>query len=103
MDPSEHEVILPAGPDDYQRCARLFGVSVHNPTPTTEHPLRTVREERGLSRAKTTRRAGIDKGLLSRFEHGQQALSVEALTRLARVLGQHELAATLAYWTGERP
>jgi transcriptional regulator with XRE-family HTH domain len=64
-------------------------------------PLRAVRIAQGLSLNETAGRAGFDKAHLSRVERGQRGLSVDALHRLALVLGLHELAKLLApYITG---
>ena len=54
-------------------------------------PLRAVREARGLGLRSVAEEAGIDPAHLSRVERGQAALSVDALHRLARVLGLGEL------------
>jgi transcriptional regulator with XRE-family HTH domain len=61
----------------------------------TQRPLRAVRQARGLSLRKTATQAGIDPGHLSRVERGQAGLSVEALVRIAGVLGLRELARLL--------
>jgi transcriptional regulator with XRE-family HTH domain len=69
------------------------------PTPTgpaSLPPLRAVRIAHGLSLRETARRAQITPAHLSRVERGQRQLSVEALTRLAQVLGLHELVKLLA-------
>jgi transcriptional regulator with XRE-family HTH domain len=57
------------------------------PTP----PLRAVREARGLGLRAVAARAGLDPAHLSRVERGQSSLSVDALCRLAKVLGLREL------------
>ena len=59
--------------------------------PQTHPPLRTVREARGLSLRHAAARARIDPGHLSRVERGQAGLSVDALVRIAGVLGLREL------------
>jgi transcriptional regulator with XRE-family HTH domain len=59
-------------------------------------PLRAVRVAHGLSLAETARRAGITPSHLSLVERGRRQLSVEALGRLAEVLGLTELAKLLA-------
>ena len=51
---------------------------------------------RGKSLRETARLAGIDPAHLSRVERGQRNLSVEALARVAGVLGLTELATLLA-------
>jgi len=55
-----------------------------------------VRIAHGLSLRETARRAAIDPAHLSRVERGERRLSVEALARLAEVLGLTELAKLLA-------
>ena len=50
-----------------------------------------MRQVRGLGLRECAKRAGIDPGHLSRAERGEAALSVESLTRIARVLGLEEL------------
>ena len=59
-------------------------------------PLRAVRIAHGYSLRDTARRAGIDPAHLSRVERGERQLSVDALARLAEVLGLTELAKLLA-------
>jgi hypothetical protein len=59
-------------------------------------PLRAVRIAHGLSLRETARRARIDPAHLSRAERGERQLSVDALWRLADVLGLCELARLLA-------
>jgi len=54
-------------------------------------PLRAVREAHGLGLREVATRADIDPAHLSRVERGQRALSVDALLRLAQVLGLNEL------------
>lgn len=61
-------------------------------------PLRTVREAQGLSLREAARRAQLDPGHLSRVERGEASLSIEALARLARVLGLGELARLLSQY-----
>jgi transcriptional regulator with XRE-family HTH domain len=63
--------------------------------PTGTPPLRAVREAHGLGLREVARRAAIDPSQLSRVERGQAQLSVEALARLARVLGLQELTRLL--------
>jgi len=71
--------------------------AAHTPTrPASLPPLRAVRIAHGLSLRETARRAQINPAHLSRVERGQRQLSVEALARLAQVLGLHELAKLLA-------
>lgn len=59
-------------------------------------PLRAVRIARGRGLRETARAAGITPAHLSRVERGERQLSVEALARLAEVLGLTELATLLA-------
>jgi transcriptional regulator with XRE-family HTH domain len=59
-------------------------------------PLCAVRIAHGLSVRETARRAAITPSHLSRVERGERQLSVEALGRLARVLGLTELSKLLA-------
>lgn len=65
-------------------------------------PLRTVRKAQGLSLRTAATRAGIDPGHLSKVERGEKMLSVEALHRLAVVLGLTEFAQMLAQYLPER-
>lgn len=60
-----------------------------------EPPLRAVRRARGMSLREVATRAGVDAGQLSKVERGERQLSVDALQRVAAVLGLHELAALL--------
>jgi transcriptional regulator with XRE-family HTH domain len=55
-----------------------------------------VRVAHGLSLRETARRARITPAHLSKVERGERQLSVEALGRLAEVLGLHELVKLLA-------
>jgi transcriptional regulator with XRE-family HTH domain len=59
-------------------------------------PLRVVRRARGLSLRAVASRAGVDPGHLSKVERGEKQLSVDALHRVAAVLGLRELADLLA-------
>jgi hypothetical protein len=59
-------------------------------------PLRAVRIARGRGLRETAKAAGITPAHLSRVERGERQLSVEALARLAEVLGLTELATLLA-------
>ena len=61
-------------------------------TPVQTPPLRAVREAQGLSLRYVATEAGIDPAHLSRVERGERSLSVDALARLARVLGLKDLA-----------
>jgi transcriptional regulator with XRE-family HTH domain len=63
-------------------------------------PLRQVRIARGYGLRETAQRAGIDPAHLSRVERGERQLSVDALGRLAEVLGLTELAKLLAPYRG---
>jgi transcriptional regulator with XRE-family HTH domain len=60
-----------------------------------ENPLRAVRQAQGLTLTEVAAKAGIDIGHLSRIERGQAGLSLDALARLAHVLGLRELARLL--------
>lgn len=59
-------------------------------------PLRAVREAHGLGLREVAARAEIDPAHLSRVERGERALSLDALLRLARVLGLRELERLIA-------
>jgi transcriptional regulator with XRE-family HTH domain len=63
---------------------------------TATPPLRAVREAHGLGLRYVADEAGIDPAHLSRVERGQAALSVDALSRIAKVLGLRELGRLLA-------
>jgi transcriptional regulator with XRE-family HTH domain len=65
------------------------------------NPLRAVRQAQGKSLRSTARAAGIDPAHLSRVERGQKGLSVEALKRLADVLGLRDLSRLLEPWVGD--
>jgi len=69
------------------------------PVLVSSPPLRTVRLARGWSLSHVAAAAGIDAAHLSRVERGQASLSVDALARLAMVLGLKELATLLAPYT----
>lgn len=58
--------------------------------------LRERRESLGLSVRRAAKLAGIDPSHLSRAERGQAQLSVDALARLAEVLGMRGLSRQLA-------
>jgi transcriptional regulator with XRE-family HTH domain len=62
----------------------------------TKPTLRDLRVKRGLSLREAARRAGIDPAHLSRVERGKSQLSVDALGRLAPVLGLRGLTRQLA-------
>jgi transcriptional regulator with XRE-family HTH domain len=62
-------------------------------------PLRTVREARGLSLREVARQAEIDAGHLSRAERSEARLSLDALARVAKVLGLRELSSFLEPYT----
>jgi transcriptional regulator with XRE-family HTH domain len=64
-------------------------------------PLRAVREAQGLRLTDVARRAGISAGHLSRVERGQACLSVDALARLAGVLGLRDLTRFLKPYVPE--
>jgi transcriptional regulator with XRE-family HTH domain len=59
-------------------------------------PLRAVRIAHGYSLRETARRAEMSPAHLSKVERGERQLSVEALARLAAVLGLTELVKLLA-------
>ncbi|MQY04124.1 hypothetical protein ACRB68_21750 [Actinomadura sp. RB68] len=63
--------------------------------------LKQAREAKQLSLRRAAAQAGIDPAHLSRVERGERQLSVEALQRLAQVVGLHELAANLRPFIGE--
>ena len=62
--------------------------------------LRAVRQAQGLSLRETARRAEIDISHLSRIERGQASVSLEALARLAKVLGLRDLSRLLEPYRG---
>jgi transcriptional regulator with XRE-family HTH domain len=62
--------------------------------------LRAARGRQGLGLREAARLAGIDPSHLWRVEHGQARLSVPRLARLARVLGDHDLARQLEHLGG---
>ena len=66
--------------------------------PERQPPLRTVREAQGLSLREAARRADLSPAHLSRVERGQGALSIEALARLANVLGLRDLSRLLGQY-----
>ncbi|MFD7709520.1 helix-turn-helix domain-containing protein [Streptomyces sp. NPDC059786] len=57
--------------------------------------LRAAREEKGMSLRTAAARSGIDPGHLSKVERGEKQLSLDALYRLALVVGLSELAGHL--------
>lgn len=59
-------------------------------------PLRAVRQAKGLSLRAVAEQARIDPGHLSKVERGTKGLSLDALHRLAVVLGLTEFAQMLA-------
>jgi transcriptional regulator with XRE-family HTH domain len=64
--------------------------------PASQLRWRSVREAQGLTLREAARRAEIHVAHLSRFERGQAGLGMEALARLAQVLGLRELDRLLA-------
>ena len=46
-----------------------------------------LREEQGLRQGEVAKKIGTSAGNLSRFEHGNQGLSLALLTKLANLLG----------------
>ena len=65
--------------------------------------LRIVREAQGLSLRRVSHDAEIDLGHLSRVERGQAGLSIDALARIASVLGLRQLAEMLEPYRGPGP
>ncbi|MWA05823.1 helix-turn-helix domain-containing protein [Actinomadura sp. LD22] len=65
--------------------------------------LKQAREARRLSLRRAAEQAGIDPAHLSRVERGERQLSVEALQRLAQVIGLQEVAISLRPFVAERP
>jgi transcriptional regulator with XRE-family HTH domain len=65
------------------------------PTLTGPERLRAVRQARGWSLRDVCAPANIDPAHLSRVERGEKSLSIDALYRLAKVLGLPELAKQL--------
>ena len=72
------------------------------PAATRIPPLRAVREAHGLGLREVARRAEIDPAHLSRIERGERTPSLEALIRLARVLGLRELERLTIPYARER-
>ena len=68
------------------------------PTP----PLRAVREFRGMSLRELARKARLDPTFLGRVERGEEGPSIASLERIARVLGERELADRLKPWVRDR-
>lgn len=64
-------------------------------------PLRAVREARGLGLRTVAARAGIDAAQLSRIERGLEGVSLDTLSRLAKVLGLRELEKLLGPYARE--
>jgi transcriptional regulator with XRE-family HTH domain len=62
--------------------------------------LRTVRLAQGLTLRETARRADIHVAHLSRVERGEAQLSLDALYRVARVLGIRQLGDLLEQYVG---
>lgn len=52
-----------------------------------EHPLKVVREHRGLTQQVLARAAAVDRSYLAEIETGRKPGSAAALGRLARALG----------------
>lgn len=65
-------------------------------------PMRAARLGLGLSLRATAAQSGISAGQLSRFERGEEGLSLGSLYRLAEVLGLTELAKWLEPYAQER-
>ena len=66
-------------------------------------PLRAVRVAQGLTLRQAAGQAGIDPAHLSRVERGESSLSLDALYRLARVLGIRQLADLLQQYRLDLP
>jgi transcriptional regulator with XRE-family HTH domain len=68
--------------------------------PTSERtdrpPLRALREAQRLSLREVARRAEVDPAHLGRVERGEARFSVDALARVAKVLGLRDLSRDLA-------
>lgn len=71
-------------------------------SPEDPSSLRDIRKARGQSLRDISDRTGIHKSQLSRFERGEGGLSLNALHRLARALGNSDLADQLAPYVRER-
>ncbi|MFW5833430.1 MAG: helix-turn-helix transcriptional regulator [Pseudomonadota bacterium] len=52
-----------------------------------EHPLRVIREHRGLSQVQLATAAGVGRSYLVEIEGGRKPGSADTLARLARALG----------------
>lgn len=78
-------------PQSSQRGRRVHGEALRECLP----PIRAVRQARGLALRAVARQAGLDPGHLSRLERGQRRLSLESLSRLAKVLDLRELTRLL--------
>ena len=63
--------------------------------------IRARREALGLTSTTAAAQAGIDLGLYSRIENGQQMPSVANLIALGRVLNLPDLVALERYWEPE--
>ncbi|MFD6911745.1 helix-turn-helix domain-containing protein [Streptomyces virginiae] len=59
-------------------------------------PMREARLARGLMLKDAAAMAGVDTGALSRFERGQEHVSLPALYRLAKAIGLEALERELA-------
>lgn len=75
--------------------ARMQKKSAPMLTESAAPPLRAVRIAHGYGLREVARRAGMTPAHLSRVERGERQLSVDALARLAGVLGLTELAKLL--------
>jgi transcriptional regulator with XRE-family HTH domain len=64
-------------------------------------PLRTVRLAQGLTLRETARRADVHVAHLSRVERGEATLSLDALYRVARVLGIRPVVEILEQYRAE--
>jgi len=68
----------------------------------TDSPLRAARISRELSLVDVSCRTGLDVSHLSRIERREVGVSVDALLRIASVLGMSDLAEQLAPYAGVR-
>lgn len=58
-----------------------------------------MRQAQGLGLRETARRAGMDHAQLSRIERGHEGMSLDALGRLAKVLGLRDLSRLIEPYT----
>lgn len=67
-------------------------MSTDTQTPRRIPPLRSVREAQGLTLRQAARDANLTAAHLSRVERGESMLSIDALYRIATVLGLRQLS-----------